>query len=109
MSEPRQEARLTGSRRALTAWSTGPDVFPPMARLPTACSTGSFQWVPGDRIGTMAVRREFTVGSQKPISRTDLLATFQTKRTPIAKVHYTPRNLCMAAGAFVPPFSVSQP
>ncbi|KAL7424637.1 Transcription initiation factor TFIID subunit 5 [Cryptotrichosporon argae] len=33
----------------------------------------------------------------------DLLATFRTKRTPIIKAHYTPRNLCMVAGTFVPP------
>jgi transcription initiation factor TFIID subunit 5 len=33
----------------------------------------------------------------------DLLATFTTKRTPVIKAHYTPRNLCMVAGSFVPP------
>ncbi|KAA1468690.1 TFIID and SAGA subunit [Dentipellis sp. KUC8613] len=33
----------------------------------------------------------------------DLLATFPTKRTPITKVHFTPRNLCLAAGCFIPP------
>lgn len=33
----------------------------------------------------------------------DLLATFHTKRTPILKTHYTPRNMCIAAGSFVPP------
>ncbi|TXT07500.1 hypothetical protein VHUM_03220 [Vanrija humicola] len=33
----------------------------------------------------------------------DLLSTFHTKRTPILKTHYTPRNLCMVAGSFVPP------
>lgn len=33
----------------------------------------------------------------------DLLATWPTKRTPILKTHYTPRNLCMVAGSFVPP------
>ncbi|KAL1411834.1 Transcription initiation factor TFIID subunit 5 [Vanrija albida] len=33
----------------------------------------------------------------------DLLSTFHTKRTPILKTHYTPRNLCMVAGSYVPP------
>ncbi|KAK8861670.1 hypothetical protein IAR55_002493 [Kwoniella newhampshirensis] len=33
----------------------------------------------------------------------DLLSTFPTKRTPILKTHYTPRNLCMVAGSFIPP------
>ncbi|WVN87164.1 uncharacterized protein L203_102340 [Cryptococcus depauperatus CBS 7841] len=33
----------------------------------------------------------------------DLLATWPTKRTPILKTHYTPRNSCMVAGRFVPP------
>lgn len=36
-------------------------------------------------------------------NRSDLLATFPTKRTPVIKTHYTPRNLCMVAGSFVPP------
>ncbi|WVF65877.1 hypothetical protein IAT40_000614 [Kwoniella sp. CBS 6097] len=35
----------------------------------------------------------------------DLLATFPTKRTPILKTHYTPRNLCMVAGGFIAPSS----
>ncbi|ORX35243.1 WD40-repeat-containing domain protein [Kockovaella imperatae] len=38
-------------------------------------------------------------------STSDLLATFHTKRTPVLKTHYTPRNLCMVAGTFVPPSS----
>jgi len=29
----------------------------------------------------------------------DLLATFPTKRTSIVNVQFTPRNLCMVAGA----------
>lgn len=33
----------------------------------------------------------------------DLLSTFSTKRTPVIKTHYTPRNLCMVAGSFQPP------
>lgn len=36
-------------------------------------------------------------------SSADLLSTFHTKRTPILTTHYTPRNLCMVAGSFVPP------
>ncbi|WVW80264.1 hypothetical protein I302_102242 [Kwoniella bestiolae CBS 10118] len=39
---------------------------------------------------------------------TDLLATWPTKRTPILKTHYTPRNLCMVAGSFVPPSNASK-
>jgi transcription initiation factor TFIID subunit 5 len=35
----------------------------------------------------------------------DLLSTFHTKRTPIVKTHYTPRNLCMVAGSYVPPMN----
>lgn len=33
---------------------------------------------------------------------TDLLATFPTKRTPIINVHFTPRNLCMVTGPYIP-------
>ena len=40
--------------------------------------------------------------------RSDLMATFPTKRTPILKTHYTPRNLCMVAGVFVPPSNAQQ-
>ncbi|EIW86788.1 TFIID and SAGA subunit [Coniophora puteana RWD-64-598 SS2] len=32
---------------------------------------------------------------------TDLVATFPTKRTPILNVHFTPRNLCLAAGVYL--------
>ncbi|KLO13974.1 TFIID and SAGA subunit [Schizopora paradoxa] len=32
----------------------------------------------------------------------DLLATFPTKRTPIATVHFTSRNLCLVSGSFLP-------
>ncbi|WWD16408.1 hypothetical protein CI109_100834 [Kwoniella shandongensis] len=39
----------------------------------------------------------------------DLLATFPTKRTPVLKTHYTPRNLCMVAGSFVPPSAGVKP
>ncbi|KAH7883518.1 TFIID and SAGA subunit [Phlebopus sp. FC_14] len=35
----------------------------------------------------------------------DLLATFPTKRTPITNVHFTPRNLCLAAGNYLAPES----
>lgn len=35
--------------------------------------------------------------------RADLLSTYHTKRTPVLKTHYTPRNLCMVSGVFVPP------
>nr|XP_019011969.1 transcription initiation factor TFIID subunit 5 [Kwoniella pini CBS 10737]OCF50750.1 transcription initiation factor TFIID subunit 5 [Kwoniella pini CBS 10737] len=38
----------------------------------------------------------------------DLLATWLTKRTPILKTHYTPRNLCMVAGSFIPPSNASK-
>ncbi|CAG8526458.1 11130_t:CDS:10 [Ambispora gerdemannii] len=31
----------------------------------------------------------------------DLISTFPTKRTPVYKVLFTPRNLCLGAGAFV--------
>ncbi|KAG9289837.1 hypothetical protein G9A89_015417 [Geosiphon pyriformis] len=34
-------------------------------------------------------------------SSDDLLSTFPTKRTPVYKIQFTPRNLCLAAGAFV--------
>ena len=37
------------------------------------------------------------------ISSADLLATFPTKRTPIINVQFTPRNLCLVAGPFLPP------
>ncbi|KAI0961679.1 hypothetical protein AcW1_000701 [Taiwanofungus camphoratus] len=35
--------------------------------------------------------------------RTDLLATFPTKRTPIINVQFTPRNLCLVAGSYLVP------
>ncbi|WRT65799.1 uncharacterized protein IL334_002748 [Kwoniella shivajii] len=38
----------------------------------------------------------------------DLLATWPTKRTPILKTHYTPRNLCMVAGSFIPPSNTAR-
>ncbi|TFY82331.1 hypothetical protein EWM64_g1676 [Hericium alpestre] len=49
--------------------------------------------------GTVALSKE-----RQPdvIETTDLLATFPTKRTPITKVHFTPRNLCLVAGSFIP-------
>ncbi|KAI0321729.1 TFIID and SAGA subunit [Amylostereum chailletii] len=31
----------------------------------------------------------------------DLLTTFPTKRTPITKVHFTPRNLCLVSGPYL--------
>lgn len=34
---------------------------------------------------------------------TDLLAAFPTKRTPITNVQFTPRNLCLVAGSYLPP------
>ena len=41
------------------------------------------------------------------MSRSDLLSTFHTKRTPIIKVHHTPRNMVMAGGSYIPPSSTS--
>jgi hypothetical protein len=41
------------------------------------------------------------------ITRSDLLSTFHTKRTPIIKVHHTPRNMVMAGGSYIPPSSTS--
>ncbi|KAF9913425.1 Transcription initiation factor TFIID subunit 5 [Lobosporangium transversale] len=35
-----------------------------------------------------------------PLESEDLLATFPTKRTPVYKVQFTKRNLCLAVGAF---------
>ena len=35
--------------------------------------------------------------------RTDLLATFPTKRTPVINVQFTPRNLCLVAGPYLSP------
>ncbi|KAF9822104.1 hypothetical protein IEO21_00098 [Rhodonia placenta] len=37
------------------------------------------------------------------LSRTDLMATFPTKRTPVINVQFTPRNLCLAAGLYLSP------
>lgn len=33
----------------------------------------------------------------------DLMSTFPTKRTPITNVQFTPRNLCLVAGAYPSP------
>ncbi|KAG8981724.1 Transcription initiation factor TFIID subunit 5 [Tulasnella sp. 427] len=33
----------------------------------------------------------------------DLIATFPTKRTPILNVQFTPRNLCLVSGTYIPP------
>jgi len=41
------------------------------------------------------------------INRSDLLSTFHTKRTPIIKVHHTPRNMVMAGGSYIPPSGTS--
>ncbi|RPA86615.1 WD40 repeat-like protein [Ascobolus immersus RN42] len=41
-------------------------------------------------------------GGEKVVATPDHLAVYYTKRTPIYKVHFTPRNLVMAAGAFLP-------
>ena len=41
--------------------------------------------------------------SMLPWCSTDLLATFPTKRTPIIKVEFTPRNLCLVAGPYLSP------
>ncbi|KAF9180830.1 Transcription initiation factor TFIID subunit 5 [Haplosporangium sp. Z 767] len=38
--------------------------------------------------------------NQAPMESEDHLATFPTKRTPIYKVQFTKRNLCLAVGAF---------
>lgn len=37
------------------------------------------------------------------LSRTDLLSTFPTKRTPITNVQFTPRNLCLVGGTYLSP------
>ncbi|KAF9582390.1 Transcription initiation factor TFIID subunit 5 [Lunasporangiospora selenospora] len=37
-----------------------------------------------------------------PMESDDLLASFPTKRTPVYKVQFTKRNLCLAVGAFSP-------
>ncbi|KAI0033426.1 TFIID and SAGA subunit [Vararia minispora EC-137] len=44
------------------------------------------------------------VGERQEKNETgDLLATFPTKRTPIIKAHFTPRNLCLVAGPYQAP------
>ncbi|EPQ60553.1 WD40 repeat-like protein [Gloeophyllum trabeum ATCC 11539] len=40
---------------------------------------------------------------EEGIETTDLVSTFPTKRTPIINVQFTPRNLCLAAGPYLPP------
>lgn len=45
----------------------------------------------------------YSIWITKLTIRSDLLATFPTKRTPIIKAHHTPRNLCMVAGSFIAP------
>ncbi len=32
----------------------------------------------------------------------DLLATYRTKRTPITTTQFTPRNLCLTVGTYIP-------
>jgi transcription initiation factor TFIID subunit 5 len=41
------------------------------------------------------------------MNRSDLLSTFHTKRTPIIKVHHTPRNMVMVGGSYIPPSSTT--
>ena len=48
------------------------------------------------------IRREIT---NTFIGRTDLLATFPTKRTPITNVQFTSRNLCLVGGVYLSPES----
>ncbi|KAG6331995.1 hypothetical protein ID866_7098 [Astraeus odoratus] len=43
------------------------------------------------------------VPSEESNETADLLATFPTKRTPITNVHFTPRNLCLVGGYYLPP------
>ncbi|KIK28401.1 hypothetical protein PISMIDRAFT_7425 [Pisolithus microcarpus 441] len=45
----------------------------------------------------LALKQDFSLRNS-----TDLLATFPTKRTPVINVHFTPRNLCLAAGYHLP-------
>ncbi|EGN92427.1 hypothetical protein SERLA73DRAFT_65794 [Serpula lacrymans var. lacrymans S7.3] len=42
------------------------------------------------------------VPSKSLACSSDLMATFSTKQTPITNVHFTPRNLCLVAGNYVP-------
>ncbi|GLB36081.1 putative WD40 associated region in TFIID subunit, NTD2 domain [Lyophyllum shimeji] len=42
-------------------------------------------------------------GEEDNLESIDLVATFPTKRTPITKVHFTPRNLCIVGGVYTSP------
>jgi len=56
---------------------------------------------PGPDIIETWVVHDFPGASVSWNHRTDLLATFPTKRTPITTVHFTPRNLCLVAGPYL--------
>ncbi|KAI0053312.1 TFIID and SAGA subunit [Auriscalpium vulgare] len=53
--------------------------------------------------GNGASRDHAKDNTPENIETTDLLSTFPTKRTPIVKVHFTPRNLCLVAGPYLSP------
>ncbi|RIA86196.1 WD40-repeat-containing domain protein [Glomus cerebriforme] len=47
--------------------------------------------------------RSHSSAKQKHITETkDLIKTLPTKQTPVYKIHFTRRNLCLAAGAYMP-------
>jgi transcription initiation factor TFIID subunit 5 len=56
---------------------------------------------PGPEVIETWVVHHFHIASVSWNHRTDLLATFPTKRTPITTVHFTPRNLCLVAGPYL--------
>ncbi|GBB91355.1 hypothetical protein RclHR1_01860009 [Rhizophagus clarus] len=48
-------------------------------------------------------RSHSSLAKQKNMTETkDLITTLPTKQTPVYKIHFTRRNLCLAAGAYMP-------
>jgi transcription initiation factor TFIID subunit 5 len=48
-------------------------------------------------------RSHSSLAKQKYVTETnDLITTLSTKQTPVYKIHFTRRNLCLAAGAYMP-------
>jgi hypothetical protein len=77
--------------------------------IPNKWRREQYRWAPFERTRP-GCDRDVRVFSWVPslvhlglieLYRTDLLATFPTKRTPIISVHFTPRNLCLVAGPYL--------
>ncbi|KAJ8501632.1 hypothetical protein ONZ45_g12073 [Pleurotus djamor] len=52
--------------------------------------------------GSFSTTNGYVYGEDS-LETSDLIATFPTKRTPITNIQFTPRNLCLVGGTYMPP------